>query len=452
MRIFILNPLIVSADKSLISRRKRQPLSLAYIASLLKEKHEIKFFDANALDSGLDLVLTEIKNFSPQVLILTSASVDRWECPHPKIDSVFEIINQAEIDNTVLIGPHGSLTPDWVFQKCLVKFIIRGEPELVAKNLIDSLAEGGSPEEIKGISYRSKNKIFHNLDAERINNLDELPIPSYGMLPMEKYSYSFRDLPQPFSIILSSRGCPFNCIYCLKVMSKGKYITRSPESVFNEIRYLKENFFVRSIFFQDWEFMIDKDRVRRICRLISDNNLKIIWGCNGRANNIDDELIKIMKQAGCVRINIGFESGSQKILDKAQKNIKVAELEKAIKICKGSGINVGMYALLNLPGEDKESLKETAKFLARNKIESMNFNLPVPYFGTPLFSLLPKKSAEIYWDNLEKYAGRISVKLNPFWARVLFRHYNYQEKLGRFYFLKYSFYKKIIKRFNKIFR
>jgi radical SAM superfamily enzyme YgiQ (UPF0313 family) len=450
MKIFILNPKVEGSERDLIfSPRRRQPLSLAYLASLLKGDYQIKLLDANALDLKAEQVLTEIEKFQPDALILTSAADDRWECPHPKIDSVFKIINQARITNTILIGPHGSLTPDWVFQKCEVKFIIRGEPELTVKKLIDILAGGLFWQDLAGISYREGSKVFHNVDASRIENLDELPLPVYEMLPMEKYNYSFSDLPQPFSIMVTSRGCPFQCSYCLKVMSAGKYIARNPRSVVAEMKYLKERFSIRSIFFQDWEFMIDKERVRQICQLILENNLKIIWGCNGRANDIDENLVRIMKEAGCVRINIGFESGSQKILNQAQKKIKISDLEKAIKICRDNQIKIGMYALLNLPGENRFTLKETVKFLTRNKISSMNFNLPIPYFGTPLFSLI-KNFSSVDWNNLENFAGRVEVGFNPFWARFLLRHYIFQSKLGYFYFLGPAFYKEIFKKIKRL--
>lgn len=444
MKIFILNPLIYSKKKSIMNTRPRQPLDLAYIASLfLKNNYEVKFLDANVLKYDVDKTVSEIKKYGPDILILTSTPIDRWECPNSHIDSVFEIINKADVHPIILTGSHGSLTPEWIFKNCHVDYIVRNEPEIITLNLIQALDKKEDLKNIRGISYRNGDIVINNQDAPRIENLDELPFPAYELLPMDKYKYSSPNLPQPFSIMLTSRGCPFNCIFCLKVMSKDKYITRSPENVVSEIEYLIGSFNIKSIFFQDWEFAIDRERAEKICDLILGQNLKIFWGCNVRANDLSYKLAKKMKEAGCVRVNIGFESGSQKVLDSANKGIRVEDLENAIKICRNIGINIGMYALLNLPGEDKETIRETVNFLAKNNVESMTPNPVIPYFSTPLFERLKsiKKETNFTWDNIEDYAGKIEVDLNPKKARFFYKYFKFQSKFGKYFLLSFSFYK-----------
>lgn len=424
MKIFILNPPIYAKKKSLMNVRRRQPLSLAYIASLLRNKHKITFLDANVLDYDVGETVFEIQKNKPEILILTSAPVDRWECPNSHIDSVFEIINLVNIDNTILTGPHGTVTPDWIFEKCKVKYIIKGEPEITVLNLVTALANNYNIEKIKGISFRKDGQIIHNESALRIENLDQLPLPAYDLLSMDKYRYSFGDLPQPFSIMLTSRGCPFQCIYCLKVMAPGKYIARSPESVVKEIKYLIENFGIKSIYFQDWEFTIDKERVEKICNLILEKNLKFNWGCNSRANDLSDNLVKKMKRAGCVRINIGFESASQKILDNLKKNIKKEDIKQAIKICQDNNLKIGLYGFLNASGENRGTIKETIKFLKKYKLKDVYLNLPIPYIGTELFEQLKKQRKDKFtWDNIEKYAGKIDVKYSPKIAKFWQKYY-----------------------------
>jgi len=431
MKVFILNPLIYSKKKSIMNTRPRQPLDLAYIASLLlKRGHEIKFLDANVLKYDADKTISEIKAYNPDILILTSSPVDRWECPNSYIDSVFEIINKANIHPTILIGSHGSLTPEWIFKKCSVDFIVRNEPEIIVLNLVEALAKKEDISKIRGVSYKIDRKVVNNEDASRIENLDELPFPAYELLPMDKYKYSSEDLSQPFSIMLTSRGCPFNCSFCLKTMSKDKYIVRSPKNVVEEIKHLVNNFKIKSIFFQDWEFTINKERVEQICDSIINKGIKVLWGCNARANDLSEELVEKMKKAGCARINIGFESGSQKILDNINKGIKVEDLERAIKICRENNINIGMYAMVNLPGENLRTIRETVKFLKRNKIDSMTPNFPIPYFGTKIFEELKNKykNKEFTWGNIENYAGRVKTRLNPKLSRFYYRVLNFMRK------------------------
>lgn len=452
MKIFILNPFLFQGRLEQLSR-KRQPLDLAYIASLLRDKHQIQLLDANALNYNIDQTLSEIEKFKPEILILTSTPIDRWEVPshaHIKLltDTLVKIINKLNIKHIILTGAHGSLTPDWILQNSKVDFVVRGEPELTVFNLVNAIANNEDLKNIKGISFFQDGKIFHAEDAPRIKNLDELPFPAYDLLPMERYKYTGPDLPPPFSLMISSRGCPFQCVYCLKVMSKGPWVSRNPEGVVMEMKYLVDNFGIKSIYFQDWEFLIDKNRVEQICDLIIKSNLKIIWGCNGRAPDITDNLVKKMRQAGCVRINIGFESGSQKILDLAKKNIKIEDMERAINICKDNNIKVGLYSILNLPGEDRKTIKESLEFLAKNNIETIcSPNLPIPYFGTPLFEMLKKEEgkSDFSWEEVENYTGRIMVKQNPLLAKIYHFHYKYRIKYGKFYFLKASFYKKFFK-------
>src|SRR4030043_2197594 len=442
MKIFILNPPIYSKKKSIMNVRPRQPLSLAYITSLLlKKSYEVNLFDANVMGYKTDRTIKEIEDYHPDILILTSTPIDRWECPNSHIDSIFEIINKSRINPTILTGSHGSLTPDWIFKKCSVQYIVRCEPEMTVLNLIEALVKKEDIKKIRGISYKIGSKVINNEDAARIENLDNLPLPAYHLLPMNKYRYGFPELSPPFTIMLTSRGCPFNCIFCLKVMSKGKYITRSSENVIKEIEYLIDNFKIKSIFFQDWEFTINKERAKKICDLIFKKNLRIIWGCNARANDLSYELVEKMKKAGCVRVNIGFESGSQKILDNINKGIKVGDLENAVEICRKNNINIGMYAMLNLPGENKETIKETVDFFAQNKIESMTLNLAIPYFGTPLFERLKtaNKKTNFNWDNIEEYAGKIDVEQSPRAARLYYRHFKFKNKFGFFYFFHPGF-------------
>ena len=313
MKIFILNPFLFTGKLGKLSR-KRQPLALAYIASLLRDKHEIKLLDANALNLSLEETIEEIKSFKPEILVLTSTPIDRWEVPshsHIKflIGNIIKTIDSINIPHTILLGSHGTVMPEWILRRSKVDFVVRSEPELTTVSLIESLQKGEATPITKGVSYLQNKKVINNSDAQRIQNLDELPFPAYDLLPMEKYRYTFADIPTPFSLMMSSRGCPFNCTYCLKVMMPNFYITRSSKNVVDEMKYLSEKFGVKGIYFQDWEFLINKKRVEEICELILQNNLDIKWGCNARAGDVNEEVVKKMKEAGCVRINIGFETG-----------------------------------------------------------------------------------------------------------------------------------------------
>lgn len=448
-KVFILNPLIYGKKISIMPHRKRQPLSLGIIAGLLKDNYQIKFLDANALGLDVDSAVAKINEFNPDFLILTSSPIDRWECPNSFIDSVFKVINNIKGPKIILTGSHGSTMPDWIFEKCNVDFVVRGEPELVTVELVNALAQDKDFSQIEGLAYKDKDGSVKLVgDLARIDDLDLLPMPAYEMMPMAEYQYTFSDLGKPFSIVMTSRGCPFSCVYCLKVMAAGNYVSRSPEKIVNEINHLVKNFGVKSIFFQDWEFMLDRQRVIDICNLIITQGIKIKWGCNGRAPDVEEKVTKKMKEAGCVRINVGFESGSQKILDNIKKGVTTSQLAQAVKVLRASDINFSLYTLLGSIGETRQTIKETVEFLAKNQVKPSMVTSVIPVPGTELFSQIQNKD-NLTWDKIEKFAGRVGALISPWQARFWFSYYKYQFDYGRLFFLSPSFWIIIFKKFVK---
>ncbi|MFA6593810.1 MAG: radical SAM protein [Candidatus Buchananbacteria bacterium] len=446
MKIFLLVPNFNREKKSIMNVRARQPLSMAIIASGLRQSgHDVSLLDANVLNFSLEQIGQAIKNFNPEILIVTSTPIDRWECPNSHIENVFKIINQATAQYKVLIGSHGTTMPEWVFDNCQTDFIIRGEPELAVEKLIAALSAKQSAAGVAGLSYRQDGKVINN-PGERILDLDALPLPAYDLLPMDKYSSN--DYERPFSIMMTSRGCPYNCVFCLKEMMPGRYIVRSVDKVIEEIEYLIKNFQIKSIFFQDWEFFIDGDRVKKICSAIVSRDLKFSWGANARATDIikSREIMPLVKQAGCVNVNLGMESASDRVLTKINKKITAADLQLAIDILKENNIAGGYCVLLNAPGENRQTIKETIDFIVKNDLQVKQFLPVIPYPGTVLFEQIKKKfpGKNINWNNIEKYAGLIDTGSKPFWSFLFLRNYKQRLKYGRGYWLKPVFWREVI--------
>ncbi|MFA6227918.1 MAG: radical SAM protein [Patescibacteria group bacterium] len=446
MKFFLLVPNFNQGKKSIMSVRARQPLSMAIIAAILiKDSHQVKLLDANVLNLSLTEVLAEIAAYGPDFFILTSTKIDRWECPNSNIENIFQIINQVSAKYKILIGSHGTTMPEWVFENCQTDFIIRGEPELAVQNLIISLVSGQTISNIAGLSYRQGEKIINN-PSERITDLDILPLPAYNLLPMAEYSCN--DFEKPFSIVMTSRGCPYNCIFCLKAMMPGQYVVRSVDKVLEEIEYLIKNFQIKSIFFQDWEFFIDSDRVEKICLEIIRRGLKFTWGANARATDItkSEYLMPLVKQAGCILINLGMESASNRVLERINKRITQADLQQAVDIFKIHGISGGYCVLLNAPGENHQTIQETIDFVVKNDLQVKQFLPVIPYPGTVLFDLIKKKFPNriLNWNNIEQYAGLIEVESKPFWSLWFLRNYKNHLKYGRGYWLRPVFWREVV--------
>ncbi|MBD3207963.1 MAG: radical SAM protein [Candidatus Nealsonbacteria bacterium] len=406
MRILIVNP--PPPKESVIKGgRKRPPLSLAWIASILREEGNfVEIFDMNALR----LRELEIdKKFD--WLIITSAPLDRWETPYLDYSEAIKIVKKAKNNGirTILIGPHGTVTPEQLLKDSPeIDFIVRGEPE----RTVEEIVSGEIKSKIKGISYFQNGKFFHNENGELIE-LDELPLPAYDLLPMEKYNYNVKDFPKPFTIMETSRGCPYRCIFCFKAMHGKGYRVRSPEKVIEEIKYLVREFGIKSIYFQDLEFTLNRERVMDICKSIIKNNIKISWACASRVNDVDLELLKTMKKAGCKNISFGVESLSPIILEKIKKGTSLKEIARAYNLCQEAGINFNGFYTVGHPGESAKTVEESFKNAFKYKINYPKKSaLVVPYPGTQLFKMAKEKGlikGENLWLEAKLLRGRIDT-------------------------------------------
>jgi tRNA A37 methylthiotransferase MiaB len=215
-------------------------------------------------------------------------------------------------------------------------------------------------------------------------------------MPMDFYLRSKDRLPGTYlyfvpahtkvASILTSRGCPYNCIFCHNTWKGMPYRFNSAERVISEIEGLISRYGVKAIFFIEDNFFANKPRVETICKMMIKSNLNIIWGANARVDNIDLEILTIAREAGCRQVTFGFESGSQKILDILNKKTTVKQNQQAIELCKQVGIIPQGTFMIGNPEETVEDIRATQDFIKNNKIESAGICLTTPYPGTELWN------------------------------------------------------------------
>ncbi|MCJ7792455.1 MAG: B12-binding domain-containing radical SAM protein [Candidatus Marinimicrobia bacterium] len=410
--------------------RKNQPLDLALAAAVLaKEKLEVKIIDANLERFSHQKVARKVAQEKPKLVVINTASLDRWECPLPTIKEprrlaaeIKKVFPQALL---VVIGPHGTTTPDWLLQQCpQIDLLVRGEPEFTLQEISQNLPlTEKAKKKILGISYFQQGKIVHQPPRPYLEKLDTLPMPAYHLLPMKKYGPMsdhfggdhFEGATHPFSIILTSRGCPGLCLFCYKNMYQDKksFRFRSPKKVVDEIELLIKKFGVRAIYLQDLSFCIDPKRVLAICQEINQRKLKFTWGCEARFDSVNPQTLQAMKKAGCAFINFGLESGSEKILFLCQKNIPLKVIEKAVADCRQTQIAVGCFKLTGLPGETRKTFITTLEYMVKNKIfipYPFPLSLPIPYPSTKLHQIAEKQFGQkITWENAPDCAGRVGT-------------------------------------------
>lgn len=382
MKVLFVNP-PQTASKYKFMGVIAPPLGIAYMAGVLQENNiDVEILDASAEDMDFKDVEKELLKRKPDLVALTALT--------PTIGRALEtaqIVKETLPDSIVVMGGYH---PTFNFIETLedenVDIVIRGEGEYIMLNLVQALENQSSLHDVKGIVFEDKNskEIVVNPEAPLIQNLDELPFPALNLLPMKKYR--LLDMDTHMTTMITTRGCPMQCSFCSSAAMHGKKIReRSVENIVDEIEYLKTNYDIDTIAFMDDTFTLKKRKVMAICDEILKRNIEIMWGCTSRVDTLDEKLLKKMKEAGCITIFIGVESADQQQLDNMCKNTTIAKIENAFKIARKLKIRTIASVALGMPGDTKEIMNKTVKFVHKLKPNYAIYSLATPYPGTRFY-------------------------------------------------------------------
>lgn len=365
------------------------PIGLASIAGYLDSKGiDVQLIDAEAEKLNNSEIADRVKKFKPDVVGVT--------CTTPTFPYALSLSTLLKKDLDVPIvfgGVHATLSPKDVLKNKEIDFVVMGEGELTFYELANAIIGNNNFKDIKGLAFKDINGIHINEPREFIQNLDDLPMPFYKGVPIKKYKpYAYQPTQSlPFMTLFSSRGCPFDCIFCeTKVMCGKKVRTHSPERVISEILYLKSEFGIRNFQFFDDTFTINKKRVERICELIKENNLDISWNCLSRVDTVNADLLKKMNAAGCEMIAFGVESGDNTILKNMRKGSTVEQARDAFKAAREENMIIRAFFMIGNPGETKETVQKTIHFAKVLDPEFVNFSITTPFPNSELWDLYEK--------------------------------------------------------------
>ncbi|PWH20542.1 MAG: radical SAM protein, partial [Ardenticatenia bacterium] len=236
---------------------------------------------------------------------------------------------------------------------------------------------------IKGLTWRRGEEIVINPDRPFIPDLDALPLPAHDLLPLNKYRIPM--LKGPYTFVVTSRGCPAGCRFCIKHVSYQHTVRlRSPENIMEELRML-HRLGIHNIHMYADLFTVSREQVMGLCALIRREGLRIRWTCNSRVDFVDAELLRHMAQAGCWLISWGIESGDPEILRRVRKGYHLEQAEQALRWAKAVGIKNWGYFIIGLPGETEESIRRTIEFAKRLPLDLALFHIAAPHPGTPFF-------------------------------------------------------------------
>lgn len=374
-----------------------EPLGLAYIAAVLEEAgHKVRIMDCIAEKIDQNTFRKEIEKSGTDFVGITALT--------PMISKTYDavrIINEACPDIPVSIGgPHvGAMINinrhEQIFENnCHIDIAIYGEGEYTMLDIVERMKKGKSIEDVEGTIVNKDGRIILNEPRKAIEHLDELPFPARHLLPEGVYiptPSSYKKLP--VKSMISSRGCPFQCIFCDKSVFGSKVRFRSPENVVDEMELLVDKYKANEIRFWDDNFTLKEDQVEKICNEIKNRGVDVIWSCFGRVNTVNAEMLKNMKRSGCWQIDYGVESGNNDVLRFIKKGFTKEQVVNTFRLTREAGINIRAFFILGLPTETVDTVKETIEFSKVCDPDMAVFYLPQAYPGTELFEIAIKENA-----------------------------------------------------------
>jgi anaerobic magnesium-protoporphyrin IX monomethyl ester cyclase len=412
--------LLVSPKSSVWSSRRHIHMGLGYLAGALIAAgyEDVTLFDAEVEDE------TVAEHLDRQRYDLVGIS-----SPTPLIYEAWEAAALANEQGAVSVlgGPHPTIMPDESIERPEVDLVVRGEAEDTLVEIVRELEQngtGGSSAEaggqlagcdlaaIAGLTWNdASGRTVHNPNRPQVKEIQNLPWPAYHLFKIERYTnlQPLTDGLDPHArsyTLVTSRGCPYQCIYCSKPITGNTWRARPPEDVVAEWRYLVEDMHATEIGITDDVWNMKLDRAKEICRLLIQQGLnRVPWvTIHGmRADHTDAELFQLMKQSGCKRVGFGVESGNQAVLDSIKKRQSLDDVRRAFRQARAAGLQTMGFFIFGLPADTEETMDDTIRFALELDPDLANFMLASPYPGTELWEIA-RRDGRLFSTDWRDYA------------------------------------------------
>ncbi len=383
------------------------PIYLAYIVAVLEEAGlEVAFVDAVMEEMSIEAFSEAVAKIGPDLVVI--------ECSTPSIYYDLESARAAK-ESTVgifvaLIGSHPTFFHHEILEaNPTVDGIVRGEAEMTIKDLALALGEGDDLSGVPGLSFRQGGEIRVSPDRPLIEDLDSMPFPARHIVSQDGYRAAIYSGDRPTAMV-SSRGCPYHCVYCLwpDTLYGHRFRARSAVNVVDEVEHVVRDYGVDEIYFDDDCLTLDKKRVLEMCRLLTEREIDVKWIVQARVDTVDREVLAAMKEAGCHYILFGVESGSPKMLEVMKKRITLDRVREAFRDCRELGIKTQAFFLFGVPGETEETIEETIEFAKELDADSTQFAIAIPHPGTELYQTC-MDNGWLVFDSWEDFAAENSL-------------------------------------------
>jgi len=383
IKIALVNPRIESYSSTM------PPLGLLYIAAVLeKNDFSVRIFDIYPYD---DSDIEALLEYHPNVVGM-SILTDYWN----RAKHISEAINHDLPDSTFIIGGvHVTALPEESLTELNADIGVIGEGEITMLELCNAIADNTDKAHVKGIIYKENDTFIKTPARPYIENLDEIPHPARQMLNFESYLVPPGIIRGHWSerstTIMTSRGCPFQCIWCGSQCTFGRKVRyRSVDNVIEEIEFLISEHKINTIWIVDDTFTLSKNRVNEFCDKILARNIKIVWGCQAHIKTADLEMFKQMKRAGCIQLDFGVESGSNKVLQQLKKDSSSELIERAFQIARSAGLRTAATFMFGSPEEEEEDVELTFTVAKKIQPDFVSSFFITPYPGTELMEMVER--------------------------------------------------------------
>ncbi|HII86042.1 TPA: radical SAM protein [Candidatus Bathyarchaeota archaeon] len=363
------------------------PLGIAYLGAVAeKAGHEVNVIDCQAEGLDYSSFRQRISQLTPEIVGVTATTL-----LYSSAKQIIAIAKEVHPNCiTLLGGSHASFWDENALKECpSLDIVVRREGEATFLELLVNLKNGRDLTGVLGSTFRKRNgDISRNGDRPFIENLDELPFPAYHLLPLN----AFHRMGKTIFPLTTSRGCVYWCDFCSTVRMFGKgYRMRSPKNVVDEIQKLHKTYGESQFTFYDDAFTVNQERTVTLCEELKARKLDVHWDCETRVDMVTKELLKTMRDAGCMAVWFGVESGSQTILGKMNKKIKLEQTREAFKAAHEVGLMTIASTVIGFPGETEETAWETINFIKKLNPDDIGFYVATPYPGTPMYELVKEK-------------------------------------------------------------
>ncbi|HNT34331.1 MAG TPA: radical SAM protein [bacterium] len=378
------------------------PQGICHLASACRQAgYETRILDCQALEMSLEEAVNAVCLFNPDFVGISATTLSIIHASQ----FAREIKKRIPTVRIVVGGYHVSALPEETlkeFQSFDAGVVGEGERTLV--ELLDAWMASRALSGIAGLVFREETGIRVTPRRALIKDLDSLGLPAWDLLPRLSRHYGSsaqRYRVFPVASVITSRGCPHQCTFCDRSVFGTTFRGHSAEYVMAMIRTLRDEHGIRSIVFNDDLFIANKTRLTQICEAMIHENLRMSWSCDGRIDRLDDDLLKLMKRAGCWQLAVGIESGDDAILSRLNKGFTVEQARQAVVRMKGAGMSVKGFFVMGTPGETEQSLEQTVQLIKRLPLDEIQITLFTPFPGTDLFrAVVSQEGFTPRWDEM----------------------------------------------------